>query len=202
MPRPNINPHDLETLDLFCRKAKELEQSSTFNKGRLSTKFTINYHQGQALSLSGTGPDGEPFIAFLTIFRQFYAEREAINYFKICNVAWKYMTTPERKLLAQYRDNYRKRIHNPGNMYLSVDNRPLVAKEIIDLWFNALVFHTNPSKRKKLETHLKSWAGPLLKHLFQSHVIGLAIIIMNTAVLIACRILTEPPLPHPHLHED
>ncbi|MBU1937893.1 hypothetical protein KKG05_10890 [bacterium] len=188
----NISDDDREILELFCRKAKEISNTSIFREKKYNTSIKLNWKEGKGLNFSLKIPDREPFVHLVTILRQFYAPSESVNFSKVYNIVWKYLDNKEARI-REYAVSAKaiyKEILAKTKAPILFNNHRFAPREIIDLWFNADIFHTDQVKRKKLEAILQLPIAPFLIFEFATAMMELANIIIYFGGLVETEILS------------
>lgn len=127
------------------------------------------------------------------IFRQFYLKKDAIFFYKICNIARDYLDEEERNVWDIFRSEFKMIEQAGGGIKIQINEDILTPQHIMDLFFNGEYFHTDIEIAKQLETYRQIPVGGqfLLFH-FQSLVIHLSARVIGISNLIAARILSEP----------
>jgi len=180
---------------MFCHKAEALGDCSVFKTGNVNSSFTIKGEKGKPITVEHVGKLKETLMPVIMLLRQFTQEGEAIQYNRACNIAWKHMADDERAILTRLREAHRGRSEQGAGLGLRINETSLRPLDLIDLFYNAVYFHSDMEKMKEL---VRLWSVPLFGQLmmfeFQNAVLELSIIVMNTATLIKGRLLSEPKI--------
>ena len=188
----NISNRDIEILELFCKRAREIANSSIFRDNKYKVSLTISGKRGEEVKFTETAPEKEALVALITILRQYYAPGESINFNKVYNLVWKYLDEkdPKVKKCAAWAIKGFKQIQKQSQLAIIVNGRKLTPIEIIDLWFNANIFHADLDKVKKFEQLSRSRAAPFIAFEFKSAIINLSNVIMYFSSFVEAEILS------------
>ncbi|MFQ5754036.1 MAG: hypothetical protein ACE5HI_18770 [bacterium] len=124
-------------------------------------------------------PDDNTVKSFLMSFRHFYLVKSCVNFGKICNLLRKRIEVINdpialadlARIHSSYKDALKTRLVD-----IITGKKNYTPKEIIDLWFNGIYFHTDPKKVKEID---KILADPLHKDLFYFFLVGYVITLTN-----------------------
>jgi len=194
-----MTQHENEILDLYCMRCKELMNAKAlqYHKVKLSIKYQATEDKG--LVFAYDGPEKESLVCIVTVLRQLYSKSEPIYFYRICRMV-------RAILLSRHRPNHDnlefiKGIrHQFGNILkaspigIKVNAHKFTPIELIDLWCNGNIFHSDIEKVKKFEWLVSSALGPFADYVFISSVINLSITAINLAAFIDTQILAMKPV--------
>jgi hypothetical protein len=187
-----VDHNDKKALELFCMKAEEINRNSIIKRGATSTKLKMTYELGKGTSVTLAGPEWESLVALATIIRQFYSPKEAIFFNRIYNIVWKYIrdSTPEVRTRAQSAMNGFKQITSVSPIAFVIAGHKIKPVEVLDLWFNAKIFHSDVEKLEQFRVLENTPAFPFLKLVYQTTLIELTNLILWFCGFIKSEVLT------------
>jgi hypothetical protein len=184
----SVSSEDRETFEKFCRKADEIEAHSVFREQKFNPVLRIQSTQEGRATTTQTGFDPEMYGSFATLVRQFYADKEPINFKRVKNIAFRYTKDSSDVLCGSIKaalDIFESAL---GNTKVRIDIRGQLytREELVDLWFYGHVFH---SDSEKASLWFELMAGDLRADtLFE---VGTALKTVSGAVLQLAAILQE-----------
>ena len=188
----NVLDSDREILELFCERAQEIADSSIFRESKAKVSINISLKTGQRIKFTETGPEKEALVALITLLRQFYATKQSINFYRVYNIVWKYIHRKDQQVKdcaisarASFKD---VRNHTPFPVILN--GKCLIPTDIIDLWFNANIFHPNLSKVRQFKELSTLPFAPLVKFLFDNSILELSRVIIYFGSFIKAEVLS------------
>jgi len=190
-----LSPDYRDTLELFCRRARELADCSVFRDGKHHISLTISVKVGEETRFSETAPEKEALIALVTVLRQFYAPGESINFGRVCDIVWKSLPPEDaeaRQFMAAARELFNK-VKTQSGPNIMVHGERLPPIRIVDLWFNGSVFHAEPDKVKQLDELSRSPIAPIIAFIFRSTVVNLAAIVIQFSRFVENKFSLTPP---------
>jgi hypothetical protein len=183
---------DRMILELFCRKAEDIKSSSVYNCERISLQMDYKAGQERYYNWKYEGPGKEAFISVVTSLRQFYANKERINFLKNIKLIDRYLSEEVEK---QYlRDGKRLFIEtlNNSKFTLVINDNNITPQKLINLWFYGSIFHSDIDKARIFDELCDDQIlGPYSEFIFKTTVIQLSHIIIQIAGLIRDRILNK-----------
>lgn len=214
-----ISDSDREILLLFCKKAREISNSSIFREKKYKTSVTMKWRQGEGLLVNVSGPEKEALLALVTSLRQCYAQKERINFRRIKNIVWKYVRDGEprvkecvisaeeefNRILSDARlpmefqvggQAVRQEGDSKSGVPLLLNGRTQVfaPKAIIDVWFNANIFHADIEKGKIFEEILRSPFAAFFDFVFKTAIMELSRVIIYFGRLIEIELFSQKPM--------
>jgi len=144
----SLTVDEARSIDLFNEKARMLKEGKREQCHIPLAKFTMDA-QGACLRFEGNTPARSSVEVLATRYRFFFADKEPTHAFKIFNLLYKKAEDPWAR-------NYIAFLRAQLNSFLndcSISSKigfPIKNKEIIDLWFNAEIFHIDQPKRERL----------------------------------------------------
>jgi hypothetical protein len=160
-----------EQLDLYVRRAEELQNTTIYKSGGLQQTFSISA-SSEGASFTFQQPEGELFVAFLAIYRHFILRKEPVHLAKVHGVLLDSSTrSPEyQEHLREGWSIYESR-RAVGSMHLVMNNEVMTPDEMQDLWINGEYFHNNTQMQKRLAA-MDATAKPLARQQFIDCVIA------------------------------
>jgi hypothetical protein len=160
-----MNEQDRTILEMFDSQVKELLNTKLLESDK-NIKLTISGEKGEPIKTEATLFDEEQLRSFLLAFRPFYMEKEAIHFYKVANVVYRYLDTQfVKEQLAKCRKDFGKILDKPAGR-LVYNNELLTPHRLIDLWFNAYYFHKDPQKVQEFK-RISDGIGTLFPFFFQ-----------------------------------
>lgn len=180
MEEIKLTKTDVSNIKGFIEHVNEMSETSFIKRclidKKISTKFSWDITTGAQIKTNA--PDREELANFLTYFRQVYSNDDRFNAKRLCNIVLRY------KLLAE---PYHSNIDNLKNdINLVLKTKPeiqinikgdLIAvknKDILDLFINGRIFHSDEKSYETLAYVKKLEIYPFLWQLFISVLISLA----------------------------
>ena len=143
-----------EQIDLFMKRGTELWNSRVRYEG-LNVSINMKWSADEEmLKVNTKEPDLEDFRSFLTIFRKFISQDSAIFLPKIYNICYQHITDKEcKKVLTEAREVWQELQTQSGiYMTLTINNRQLSPKDVVDIWINGHYFHDDVEGMRLLES--------------------------------------------------
>jgi hypothetical protein len=110
-------------------------------------------------------PPEEQIAEFLMAFRFFYLEKESTNFHKILGLLGKHAQEPEaREALKILKAQWANALFQT-TLYLSLNDQPVTASLLLDLWFNAYYFHSDKEKGEKLSSLNEAFTESFSKYM-------------------------------------
>lgn len=213
----NISDGDREVLELFCTKAKEISNTSIFQEKKYNTSLTFGWKQGEGFHSNVVGPEKEALIALVASLRQCYAQKEPIYFRRVKNIVWGYVANGEERVkecVVSAEKAFNEILDNPrlpmefqigGENEQPLDKGkkrgiPVVIngkveeftpQKIIDVWFNANIFHADVEKIKMFREMLESPFAPFFDFVFKTAIMELANVIIYFGKLIEIELLSS-----------
>jgi len=189
----NVTRKDKETLQLFCKRADDIENSSIFKENKYQVSTNISGKAGEPIKISETAPEKEALVALITILRQFYARNERINFDKVFALVSQIIIDKDKRIIecANSAQTAFHKIKNETTMGIMIDGKKLTAIGIIDLWFNGNIFHADLKKVKKFESLMNSPVAPFISFEFKSTMINLSNVLIYFGNFIEAEVLPE-----------
>lgn len=145
-----LNNAEWETLADFCVKVKRLIGTKVVSNDESAISGKVRYTQDHGLLFEVRIPPEEQIAEFLMAFRFFYLEKETTNFYKILSLLGKHDQKPEaREALRILKSQWGNTLFQK-TICLSIDNEPVTAALLLDLWFNSHYFHSDKEKGYKL----------------------------------------------------
>jgi hypothetical protein len=187
----NISAEHREILEQFCDRAKNLSECSVFRKNKSNISLTVKFTRGKGIRYKEIAPPEEDLINLITLLRPFYLQKETINFLRVSNIVLKYLDSKGQIIkdkAISIRENFIKTCKDLP-IGIDHDGKKLTATEIIDLYFNARIFHADPKKTKRFNELLQSPVGPVIQFTFKSAVRDLSILVIQFGSLIESQLL-------------
>ena len=164
----------LEQIELFRLKFKELWSNweSLKRQGIILGGSFMNHGDG-GVSGSGCGVEVHRLKGFYLDFRFFYAQDEPTYYFKIVALIGKYCTDSR---LYQHLRCYKEQWKDAGLLH---EWHGVHSDEMIDILFNAELFHSTPEKKERLRYIRALMSDELAHHCLVYSVYTRMLIIRN-----------------------
>ncbi|MEW6413617.1 MAG: hypothetical protein AB1483_14265 [Candidatus Zixiibacteriota bacterium] len=192
----SITLEQRELLELFCKKADEVQSSSIFRNGELNVGLNLKWKRNEPLVCRRLGPGRNDLLGLVTIVRQLYSPKESIYFRRIYNVVFEHLSSRE-DIGAEKLDRVKSAmvgfkgvVSVDAAIGINLGNRKLSTKDIINIWFNGNIFHSDLSKVKIYELLWKSPAGPMADFIFRSAIINLAHLMVFFSGLIRAEVFT------------
>lgn len=189
MLKHSLDEEGIEKLNLFLRRFDQLKRTRFFSDPQLKN---IGYQirgdradDGFRIGLSIKVPDDDTVKSFLLSFRVFYMKDEPTYFYSVGNLLHKKVSDQTvRGDIAAIRETYSKAL-NHGAISFTFQDKKYSPQGIIDLWFNAVYFHTDVNKVKELDVILKSPTANLFYFLLVDTVVTLTNAITELKGIIA-----------------
>lgn len=188
-----IDSEERQILELFCKRAKEIADSSIFREKKYNISLNVDYKMDEEVKFTETAPEKEALISLITILRQFYAQGNSIFFNRVYNIVWKYLDSKsqEVKECAISALESFKKIQRETLLCIKIGEHQLKPKEIIDLWFNANIFHADINKVIKFEKLSRSPVAPIVAFEFKSAIINLSTVVLYFSSFIKVELLNN-----------
>jgi len=173
-----------EILKLFCKKADDIKNSSVFNCKEISFKLEIKAGSDGYLKSSQESPHKESVIALVTVIRQLYAQKEEINFYKVYNIIWRFLSSTKNSDRLDFMKSIRQSVDNIliGKQFnIKFNNVQLTPEKLIDIWFNGNIFHSDSEKIKAFSNIINSEVGGMCEFLFKVSIINLGLVFIYFA---------------------
>jgi len=145
----SLSEQELSKVALFKERALELSQSQKKYQNIPMSSYSKNIDSRVDTFQSNT-PDIDHIIILATKFRFFYADKEPTKFETVANLL---RNKAKDEWARNYIDHIKlwykesmKSSDTTGNL-----GHPVTNREILNLWFNSRFFHSDASKRSKLE---------------------------------------------------
>jgi len=149
-----LTAEEIKSLRLFDKKVRELKENTEF-----FTNLSINMRFGDFPSeVTKKTPDKKTTKSYLMDFRLFLLQKEAINFYKVCNIiskpsnnidsSLKEKTAEARKVWSILYDQDCNGIPVSG-IGFNLNQDPISQGDILDLWINGKFFHPTDQKGDK-----------------------------------------------------
>ena len=144
-----LSPGEKETLKLFLNQMDIIRKVRLFKRRQNAISISIKILPGRGLTSKIKNFKMDEFRSALVSLRQFYAPREKINLYRVCNILER--AGIDKKLLPWIRaarQNWTNTLKSCPSHYF-VGNKPLLVADAINLFFNGVVFHSDPDKARE-----------------------------------------------------
>lgn len=144
-----LSPDEAFSIEMFKKKSILLRDAKLRQKFLPIAKSAFNA-EGIRISFEANNPAWEVIESFATRYRFFFADKEPTHAPKFLNLIYK-------KANDAWARNYIALLRRQYNSFLSSSLSSTAAslkienKDIIDLWFNSEIFHSDKDKQKKLK---------------------------------------------------
>lgn|GEM_PF-3456678 len=174
---------DIEILRLFCLRAVYLREWLALNNTKI--KVTIEYikNHGQP-QMEYEGPNKESIIAMVSILRQFYLQKETINFYKVYKKVNKILYSSkasDKDKKMDFIKSLRVAFVNSlskSQINIAINNKSIKPRELMEIWFNGNIFHSSIEQSKKFELLMNSPISIFAEFVFKVTIINLANIII------------------------
>lgn len=147
-----LSEAEWRVLKAFCDRAMQLAKTKLVTGGTSGINAKMHFEQDKGLRFAATLPPEEQLAEFLMVFRFFYLQKEKTHFFKILAILGKHTVQDEvRRHLKMLRDKWNHALF-ANALKITLNDKPLSASLLLDLWFNAHYFHSDESKQNELET--------------------------------------------------
>jgi hypothetical protein len=146
----SLTEPEWEILAEFCAKVRRLIGTKVVSSDESAINGKLRYTQDHGMQFEATVPPEEQISEFLMAFRFFYLEKEPTNFHMILSLLGKHAQDPDaREALKILKAQWANSLFQT-TMYLSLNDHPVTASLLLDLWFNAHYFHSDKEKGEKL----------------------------------------------------
>jgi hypothetical protein len=161
----SLTDKEWKTLRVFCEKAKRLAQTKLMAGGESHIHGSIKFEAGKGLWFEATLPPEEQIAEFLMAFRFFYLQKEPTCYLKVLSLLGKHTAQNEAKqALKTFKNQWEGALFKKA-LQISLNNKPVTASVLMDLWFNAHYFHTDEAKGTELEKLTNTFSESFAKYM-------------------------------------
>lgn len=137
---------DLERVQLFLEVGDALLSRRVAREGLFRSSFNLHFEQGKGVSFSSQFPDEEDLRSFMLDLRKLTAPNSEVNFPRVMRSACVALTVePDEKPLTTLPVAWRKALSS-GQIELKVDGRVWTPSDLLDIWFNGELFHTDRDK--------------------------------------------------------
>lgn len=147
----NLNEQQVANIQEFKRRALDLNEIlKKYNRGAISSFLITEDLEKKKASFKASTPD-ENLIELLSLkFRFFFAENEKTNYTKFINSI---IHNTDDKLAKSYLKLLKNQYNSEmTSTCVSEDfGSPTTNRDMLNLWFNSEIFHSDFDKRRKLK---------------------------------------------------
>src|SRR5437773_759339 len=146
-----LTSDEKEILRLFLTQMSVLRRVRLFKRRRKPISVSITILPGTGLKSKIKNLQMDYLRSALASLRQFYAQGERIYVNRVCNILEKHKI--DKNLLLWVRAalrNWKRTLKSCPSHYF-VGNDPLIVKDAMDLFLNAVVFHSDLDKVRKWE---------------------------------------------------
>ena len=168
---------DWQLIELFRRRFEILwDNLKDLRLGNFNASISKN--SDGTFEVNSTLPKIHRLKGFYTDYRHFYLQNEKTNIFKIM----KYLTSLSdsreyHNFIKQEKKKYKSDFIE--NNWLNIQGKILTTNEVLDLWFNAEIFHNDDNKVKRLNIIRKLMNEDLWKFIVFMAVYDTSLIIRN-----------------------
>lgn len=147
--------------------------------------------RGEEIKFTETAPQKEALVALITVLRQIYGQGNSIYFNRVYNIVWKYLEEKDEKVkeCAVSAKSVFKQILEKSQLSMKINNKTLKPIELINLWFNANIFHADIDKVKKLEHLLSLPIAPFIVFEFKNAILNLSNVIIYFGSFIEAELL-------------
>ena len=138
-------------MSAFCAKVRRLIATKLVASDASAIAAKFRYEQELGMWFEATLPPEEQVAEYLMAFRFFYLQDEPTYFYKILRIMGKHAQQPE---VQQALKHLRMKWHNAlfqSAVNLSLNDNPITASRVLDLWFNAHYFHSDAIKTQALK---------------------------------------------------
>ena len=162
--KDSIGADEWRRIDIFKERATEyIETLKRLKLGMIHGSF--RRHNDGTYSGSLQSPPMHSLKGLYVEFRLLYATGEPSNFRNIANiVARRSGNEMVKKFIKHLVRQARSSLVEDG--FFQIDGRPMSGEKIIDLWFNAKIFHSDEQKRKELDRLITLLSNDGIKGLF------------------------------------
>ncbi|ULQ46024.1 hypothetical protein JN531_013045 [Flagellatimonas centrodinii] len=162
---PMLSDGDWDVLTAFFGKAERLIATKLVSSGESDIKGGIRYRQGEGLWFEAQLPPEEFVAEFLMAFRFFYLKKEKSFFPRALGVLGKHIDDPEvRQHFARLRERWENGLFGQA-MSIQLNDQPMTAALLLDLWLNAHYFHADEDKAEKLEKLNEAFSSDFSKYM-------------------------------------
>lgn len=160
----SLSAEDWKCIREFKRRAAELLGCGLVKDGYdLSASMNWSIEKGFSCETKAL-PDEEPFRALLMTFRFFWAKKEPSNFIRVLSIIRRHSGNPTlHQLVDGLRVRWKQSLFG-GLMFVHINEKPLTADHLLDLWLNSHYFHGDDEKRAALESISKMLSPELVKY--------------------------------------
>jgi hypothetical protein len=163
----------------FKRRAVELASASLWRSPLGNAKVSLTKEKGFTCEI-GALPDEESFRSLLLSFRFFFGNDEPSNLNRVLNILGAHCHDDRlRPELSRLRVRWKHALFRNG-LQMRFNGKPLSASRILDLWLNAHYFHSDPEKRRMLETVSRMLTPQFLKFMLVNAVVESSAVVLST----------------------
>jgi hypothetical protein len=148
--RPLFKVDQKRLLEEFCACAKRLNETS-FAKNWSKTRISIHYGTNGQISDCGTLPSDEEIDAFLHRLRPIFLQKEALHFEKVANIVGYHLKDPVITDCIRYWKRHYSGRESQNTFEIRVGSQLLNSEAFFDDYINALEYHRDPEKRKRID---------------------------------------------------
>lgn len=158
-----LSDSEWEDLANFCSKARRLIDTKIVSAEGNSIHGRIQYDADSGLKFEAELPSEELVAEFLMMFRFFYLNDEPSNFLRILSILSRHADEPEaREAIKATKARWKSALFDTA-LNLSLNQRPVTASILLDLWFNAHYFHSDAKKTQQLSELNKAFSESFSK---------------------------------------
>jgi len=194
----DLQNNELEILRIFSKKAKDIANHAVFKENRLQVSINIKWEKGGPTYTRITAPEYQELLPIVTIVRQSYMENESISFVRVYSIVYQHLAKKTeldprimdcvKSAMSGFRDLLRR---ERLQFSIRMDKKALGPREIVDIWFNGNMFHSDIEKLRKYERLWTAPTGPLADFVFRSTILELANLMVYFGGIIDSHILGD-----------
>lgn len=166
-----VTKDEWEILKAFCKKIERLLSIKLVSDG-YKMNAHMNFDKNKGTSYVVDIPPEEQISEFLMAFRFFYSQKEKTHFPKILRIIGKHADSDEgRKALKSCKKRWHDSLFGTL-MQIKINEEPITAAMLLDLWFNAHYFHADEDKEINLVNLNTVFTEDFSKYMLLDSVLG------------------------------
>jgi hypothetical protein len=162
---PKLSDGDWIVVSAYCEKVERLIATKLVSSHQSSINGKIRYEQEKGLWFEATLPPEELIAEFLMAFRFFYLKKEKTFFLRTLNILRKHIDDADASHhFARLKQRWENGLFSSA-MSIRLNDEPMTASLMLDLWFNAHYFHSDEDKTEKLKELSAAFSNDFSKYM-------------------------------------
>ncbi len=139
-----------EHIEAFKKRARQLSATKIVRSDSGRIEGTLHFDQTKGMTFSATLPPEEDLQSFYMAFRFFYLKKEPANFLRVLSIVRRHTKDDRAQSKLQSLKQQWLGSFIRETTRFTVRGEPVTPRDLINLWFNAHFFHSDPEKEKRL----------------------------------------------------